>query len=729
MSLNYGQPGGGRLVGGPRNPGGVLQNPRDIIQPDTDYFIKSKGSQKVLDVIGESDQPEAFVRQLTLNGNFGQKFIFTDAGGSFFFFRSTSGFFITLLSEPVISQPGKPPVSNQFLTQERLAKNTPISNTLDARQWNVLESGKPACFLIVNKTNETRALQPSHHVAALGAALLLQSQTSPRGTAPATAQIVIAPKQLCSKEKKDEVLAPATASTPEVCIDCSLTLNPEDIIKMERRPITKRLIIEGANASGVTVDCGGATIYGDSDTVDMVEIRSSSYQDPATRKRRWVRPQNITLRNCKIRGSVRIWGMGQNGQAEDIKISSRLPGHVARVRDNAPYGIVFDNVTITGLGERIPLYLAPGVSYFQMLNSEIKGSTGSVNIYLDTESCHNTFRNNHIHASTSKREVMAIDGSSHNIIVNNFFSALNNGGIYLYRNCGEGGTIRHSTPSNNTIVNNVFYYNKYDGDNPSIFVASRNGQRNYCDHDHGYPYGSSVSNYDYAKFNVVMQNQIYKPQSVSKMIRVGQPLAGIIPGTREPVFLNINTPNYLDHNEVVSAEIPRRAGCYISDSFPNFIPDGQFVNLFHNPNGEPACRGYRLTCRDGVLTRSNDPTCQASQVRYVDFECQATSNSNGCQKMAIVPAGKQIVGAKAACNLELGMVSATDLNKIPVNLVQVLRASDKVLEGKCTLGSASIHNGQAAVNGLNGLNHISFGCRERDKNGGDCHIKGRLYYR
>jgi parallel beta-helix repeat protein len=368
-----------------------------------------------------------------------------------------------------------------------------------------------------------------------------------------------------------------------------------------------------------------------------------------------------------------------------------------------------------------------------LLDSEIKGKASGVNIYLDAETYRNTFRNNRIHAS-GERELMALDGSSYNTIINNTFSALNHGGIYLYRNCGEAyddkkghGMIRHSTPSGNQIINNVFY-DEYDGSCPSIMVGSRQGNgdknscgigdRGYCDHDNKpdgtrYPFGSGASDYDHAMVNVVMQNQIYK-SPVRVMIRVGRP--------------DINTPNYIDYNATVLTEIEHRAGCYISDGYPYFILDGQSTNLFHTSNGEPVCRGYRYTCNDGVLSRSSDSTCQVSQVGQVDFDCQKTSNNYGCQKMVSVPAGKKIIGAKAACNLEFGTVSATDLNGVPANFVTVLRASDNVSNGSCTLGSTSIHSGQAAVRGIIGQNRVSIGCREQDANGGDCHIKGRLYY-
>jgi len=411
-----------------------------------------------------------------------------------------------------------------------------------------------------------------------------------------TAQMLRPP--VCSTQKLAEVLAAATASAPYVYIDCSLTLAGSHVV-------TKQLIFEGAKASRVTLECNGATINGDIGTfnyssshpVDMLEIRS--YYDPVTGG--WVRPENVTIRNCNIKGSVRVWGMDMNADGENIRLSSRLSDHVTRVRNNAPRGIVFSQVTITGLGIRNPLYLAPGVSDFQLLYSEITGKSNSVNIYLDAESYHNTFRNNYIHAVTSERELMAVDGSSYNIILNNFFSAANHGGIYLYRNCGEAGTIRHSTPSGNTIVNNVFYYDKYDGPNPSVFVASRNGNRNYCDDDKGYPYGSSVSNYDYAQFNVVMQNQIFK-RLVSDMILVGRP--------------DVNTPNYIKYNETVAAQIGRAAGCYVSDGYQkDFIVDKEFINLFRGSNGEPVCRGYRLTCNDGALFKSSDLTCTAPTMK------------------------------------------------------------------------------------------------------------------
>ena len=595
---------------------------------------------------------------------------------------------------------------------------------------------------------------PRYYIVTLGATLPPQARTRQISIDP-SARITVrtVPKPPCSPTKKKKVLALAKRGREPKegddfeFIDCSLSLTREDVLK---GPITKRLIFEGASASGVTVDCNGATIDGSplkpnydpnqNTAWYMVEFFSKKLGDSATGGI-WQPPVNVTVRNCKIKGSVSVAGMDSGS----LLMSSRLKGHAERARNNAPRNIVFDHVIIDGQGNRIPLYIYPGVSYFQMLDSEIMGKVYGVSIYLDAESYRNTFRNNFIHTTdtdSEKRELMALDGSSYNTIINNRFSAINQGGIYLYRNCGEAfdskkghGMIRHSSPIGNTIINNVFSSNLSC---PSIMVGSRQGNgdkdscsigdRPYCDHDAGYPFGSSASNHDHAQFNAVMQNQVYRGvHSVSDMFKAGRP--------------DLNTLNYIEYNETVDRAIRRKAGCYLSDGYPYFILDGDFVNLFRGANGEPVCRGYRYTCNDGVLTRSSDSTCQMSQVGQVDFDCQATANNKGCAKTVSVPPGKKIVGAKAACNLEFGTVSETELNGVLANSVKVLRASDDVSKGSCTLGRTSIRSGEAAISGIIGANRGAFGlnsfgpnrvligCREEDVNGGDCHIKVRLYYR
>ncbi|MBK7960081.1 MAG: hypothetical protein IPK04_01935 [Bdellovibrionales bacterium] len=66
----------------------------------------------------------------------------------------------------------------------------------------------------------------------------------------------------------------------------------------------------------------------------------------------------------------------------------------------------------------------------------------------------------------------------------------------------------------------------------------RNGRASYCDADIGYPFGSSASNLDKARFNAIYLNQIFK-LSPALMIRIDA------------------TPNYVEQNETVFSRISR----------------------------------------------------------------------------------------------------------------------------------------------------------------------------
>ena len=70
--------------------------------------------------------------------------------------------------------------------------------------------------------------------------------------------------------------------------------------------------------------------------------------------------------------------------------------------------------------------------------------------------------------------------------------------------------MRHQTPSHNTISDNTFFYRHYHGRLPAVWLGARNGNRNYCQADAGYPFGSSISNLDGAQHNRLHNNRIYK---------------------------------------------------------------------------------------------------------------------------------------------------------------------------------------------------------------------------
>lgn len=233
----------------------------------------------------------------------------------------------------------------------------------------------------------------------------------------------------------------------------------------------------------------------------------------------WIQTKNITIQNCRINGAIRIVGLGVNGQAEDVKQSSLSLGHTERAQSIAPTNIKLLNVIISGVSNKTLLYIAPGTTYVTVENSTFSGeNTGSGPIiYFDAESGHITFRNN-IFTTTGNREVIACDGSAYNIIDGNRFENVVKGGIYLYRNCGEGGTVRHQTPNHNTIINNTFKLSGLLLGNYGIWLGSRNGNRSYCDADDGYPFGSSIDNRDFADNNIVNSN-IFEG-AISKVVEI-----------------------------------------------------------------------------------------------------------------------------------------------------------------------------------------------------------------
>ena len=209
---------------------------------------------------------------------------------------------------------------------------------------------------------------------------------------------------------------------------------------------------------------------------------------------------DVTIKRCKINGSIRTIGLGHNGEAPGVKASSITLGHTARAQAAAPKNTVLYAVTITGHG-RIPLYLGPGTTRLTMSDSTIKGRSDSVALYLDAESGSNIFRNNTFALTSSSREAIALDGSADNQILSNTISA-SNGGIYLYRNCGEGGTVRHQAPQNNFIAGNTIDNTGGYG----IWLGSRNGGRFYCNDDAGFPFGSSKDDGDFADNNTIRGN-------------------------------------------------------------------------------------------------------------------------------------------------------------------------------------------------------------------------------
>lgn len=268
------------------------------------------------------------------------------------------------------------------------------------------------------------------------------------------------------------------------------------------RDILRPILIEGVEASGAGIDCGGGAIGrpGAARTTQAPTVGIWSRRiDGVTPQ--WSRPTDITVRNCRINGNLRVWGMGALGRQSDLLISSRSLGHTARAQDAAPTRIALDDLVFAG-EDSIPLYVGPGVTNLTLKGGGFSGRSDSTAVYLDAESAETTITGVAFDIRTA-REQIAVDGSARNRIDGNRFVLRGKGGIFLYRNCGEDGVIRHQTPSNNLIADNVFS----GSTRQSVVIGSREGRRRYCGDDRGWPFGSSLDDGDHATANVIQRNR------------------------------------------------------------------------------------------------------------------------------------------------------------------------------------------------------------------------------
>jgi parallel beta-helix repeat protein len=300
----------------------------------------------------------------------------------------------------------------------------------------------------------------------------------------------------CDAEVQARLNAPGTNP---ITLACSLRLSSADVI-------THPLVFEGSAASGSVLDCGGGTLDvsagGSRKEKTAIAVRSRKAGSGP-----WDAPSSVTIRNCRIKGFVRIYGLGENANGAVMKASSRNPDHTAFAQASAPKNVRLENITFDA-PDGIPFYVGPGVTNAALVNSKVNGRSTAVAVYLDAESANNTISNNVFGISTEKRELIAIDGSANNRITNNTFERADNGGIFVYRNCGEGGVIRHQKPQYNQIVGNTFRYGSSFLVKPAVWLNSRNGSSSYCFRDPAYPFGSSASNLDFAQNNVVRSNKI-----------------------------------------------------------------------------------------------------------------------------------------------------------------------------------------------------------------------------
>ncbi|MCF6239197.1 MAG: right-handed parallel beta-helix repeat-containing protein, partial [Candidatus Marinimicrobia bacterium] len=622
--------------------------------------------------------------------------------------------------------------------------------------------------------------------------------------------LIIEKREGLEQAFKDDFPTPASKR-----ITCNLVLQADDLIFMRMRFV-------GPASSNVTVDCLGegderAQIRNPVDTsvhkdknkdpimlefspsncgIEPLEQGGSRYIDELGAVKSSCDPvSNVKISNCRIRG--RVWA--RSFKDDLFNLSNVRADHVKRLRESAAQHVTFSNVQILGRYKGAVHFL-PGVHHFTIEDSEILGGFLGITIHLPADGGWNVIKNNTITGQRKtggwpgdhvggKREVISIDSSEHNRIVNNHISDMPYGGIYLYRNCGERGSIRHRIPQYNQIINNVFDYSVGAQNKPTIFVGSRDdksikysfgvGVKRYCHDDEGNNgerftgndsprawdtetvRNSSESNSDWAQNNVIADNQLIQFNSTE----IFNPFIGIKLSSKAKKL-----DNYLIGNEAVSGrstedalniQARRGAGCAVLAGITNemqspyfmgevknghvpYIRNNQSAKYFWDirPVVQLAC-GTPLVCQNNILRQNQSITCDAPIIHDYGSEAQACdadnnvcaeSNNAGDSHTLGCPGGR-LIGIQAACNLEFGKASDSERRRVLLNRVKVVRKSDHKDDGRCRADGTNIKDGQRLIlpwllnhyDGETVANEISYECKEHDKNGGDCHVNIRHY--
>lgn len=269
--------------------------------------------------------------------------------------------------------------------------------------------------------------------------------------------------------------------------------------------------------SDATLDCNGASIDhgwgrvslpGGTATTEATRIPAVRFMDDRSL-------QNITVRNCTIRGTnhigiqaTRFFG-GQLGGDGVLGPDEPLPiGH---------NNIIFEDLTIqdTGLG----IYLGT-FSKNVVINRVNIDRSQRIAIYSEAGT-HELSITDSVITNNQTREAIAIDSTYNSVVKNNLFVNNREGGINVYQNCGELKGIVcpviRSTPSNDNVISgNRFVNTGLTG----VQVASRQGRNHslgWCATLDGLP-GQFI---DTAENNTVSDNVFVCNEGTAVLVKDG----------------------------------------------------------------------------------------------------------------------------------------------------------------------------------------------------------------
>jgi hypothetical protein len=277
-------------------------------------------------------------------------------------------------------------------------------------------------------------------------------------------------------------------------------------------------------ASHVTFDCRGARIVDPTGQAGRGITVRTDVSTPLT---------DVTVRNCVVAGFL-------NGMRVTRDGFRALPAGDESEYANGTSAITIENSHVYGT-RGSGIFVDGFVEGVTLRDLEIAGA-GGVGIYLEAGSQGNVVEGNLIHRNgyddvygdgvpfvlgghefryhSTGREGLAIDGSRHNVVRGNTFGLNANGGIMLYKNCGEYATERpqqHWTrpygADGNLIEANTFLAERH-----GVWVGSRMAENQYfmdCSDPAYLDEGITRYHVDRAQGNVVRGNDFrYVPHGV-----------------------------------------------------------------------------------------------------------------------------------------------------------------------------------------------------------------------
>jgi len=215
-------------------------------------------------------------------------------------------------------------------------------------------------------------------------------------------------------------------------------------------------------SSNTTLDCNGSILDGEGKRAVGIYIDSQGRE-----------LSDVTVRNCTLRNfssnAVRVgWSGPDSAKGDDHD----------EIYRRTPRRVTLERLTVQATG-RVGIYVDDYVSELRLTGSTIENS-GGAGIYLEHSSRRNLISGNRIAGNgwTDKREGLAVDSSSQNVIEDNVFARNAAGGVFFYKNCGEHLRGAHANRADQVIRwqhsdRNVLRRNQFLDQPVGIWLASR----------------------------------------------------------------------------------------------------------------------------------------------------------------------------------------------------------------------------------------------------------------